>query len=221
MVYRAGAIFLALMLALVARAEDFTPSQSPEQSVLEGIEAVRTVVAKYSELDNDNGGDRSAFMEEVAEVLEPLVGYTVIVSRIMGDTLEQATPQQRLRFLNTFKRSMVRTYAGGLYNLGSFDVQLLDNQRTEEDTVRNTRVFLEVVSPQGQRYPMVQSLYYSQSADGWRMQNVIFNGINLGVTFRTQFEQLLRENNGDLDATIEAWEAMTEASFEEEEFSEE
>lgn len=212
---------LTLLLSFIVQAEDVTVSQSPEESVMEGIRAVQDVVAKYSAMSNNDERHREAFMEEVAGVLEPLVGYTVIVSRIMGDSLQQATPQQRQRFLATFKRSMVTTYAGGLYNLGNFDVYLLDDQRTEDDTVRNTRVYLEVVSPQGQRYPMVQSLYYSQAAEGWRMQNVIFNGINLGVTFRTQFQQLLRKNQGDLDATIAAWEGMTEQTFENESFIDE
>lgn len=214
---RLAALFgLTVMLTFWANAEDI--SQSPEESVMEGIRAIQQVVDKYSAMPNGGDQNREAFMEEVAGVLEPLVGYTVIVSRIMGDTLEQATPQQRQRFLATFKRSLVNTYAGGLYNLGSFEVRLLNDQKTEDDTVRNTRVYLEVVSPQGQRYPMVQSLYYSQAAEDWRMQNVIFNGINLGVTFRTQFQQLLRENQGDLDATIAAWEGMTAQTFEEEEF---
>lgn len=217
---RLAALFgLTLILAFWASAEEV--SQSPEESVMDGIRAIQEVVDKYSAMDNGSDQNREAFMEEVAGVLDPLVGYTVIVSRIMGDTLEQATPQQRQRFLATFKRSLVNTYAGGLYNLGSFEVRLLNDQKTEDDTVRNTRVHLEVVSPQGQRYPMVQSLYYSQAAEGWRMQNVIFNGINLGVTFRTQFQQLLRENQGDLDATIAAWEGMTAQTFEEEEFVDE
>lgn len=219
---RLAALFgLTLMFAFWAQAEEVNISQSPEESVMEGIRAIQAVVSKYSNAANGDAQNREAFMEEVAEVLEPLVGYTVIVSRIMGDTLQQATPQQRQRFLATFKRSMVNTYAGGLYNLGSFDVRLLNDQKTEEDTVRNTRVHLEVISPQGQRYPMVQSLYYSQAAEGWRMQNVIFNGINLGVTFRTQFQQLLRENQGVLDATITAWEGMTSQTFEEEAFIDE
>lgn len=217
----AALLGLTLMLSWLAQAEEVSPSQSPEESVLDGINAVQEVVAKYSAMPDSDDQNREAFMEEVAQVLEPLVGYTVIVSRIMGDTLKEATPQQRQRFLTTFKRSLVSTYAGGLYNLGSFEVRLQEDQKTEDDSVRNTRVYLEVESPQGQRYPMVQSLYYSQSSEGWRMQNVVFNGINLGVTFRTQFEQLLRENQGDLDATITAWEGMTAQSFEEEAFVEE
>lgn len=194
----------------------FTPDKSAEQSVIEGVREVLAVVEKYSE--DESSGGRQAYLGEVAEVLEPMIGYTVIVSRVMGDTLEQASREQKIRFLDVFKRSMVRTYAGGLYNFGSFEVNLLPSQDDKKDTVRNTRVYLEVVSPNGQRYPMVQSVYYSQADGRWKMQNVIVNGINLGVTFQKQFEQIYRENNGDLDATINEWEDNTRESFDTTEF---
>ena len=204
-----------LSLSATVMAETFTPSQSAEQSVIDGVEQVLSVVEKYSDGD---AGDRQAYLNEVSEVLEPLIGYTVIVSRIMGDTLQTATNEQKLRFLEVFKRSMINTYAGGLYNFGAFEVRLVDDQDNDDNTVRNTRVRLEAVSPQGQRYPMVQSVYYSQSSEGWKMQNVIFNGINLGVTFKTQFDQIYREQGGDLDATIDEWERITAESFEASQF---
>lgn len=208
----AVAVTLLTLAAGPALAEDdFTPSKPARESVIEGVQAVLEVVQEYS--GSESPGDRQAYLDEVSEVLEPLVGYTVIVSRIMGDALDEASREQKLRFLDVFKRSMVNTYAGGMYNFGSYEVRLVEGSDDEENTVRNTRVYLEVISPEGQRYPMVQSVYYSRQTDDWKMQNVIFNGINLGVTFKTQFEELYRKHNGDLDATIAAWEQMTEEAF--------
>ncbi|GGX70290.1 MlaC/ttg2D family ABC transporter substrate-binding protein [Saccharospirillum salsuginis] len=191
--------------------DDFTPGKPASESVIEGVQAVLDVVKTYS--GSEAPGDRQAYLEEVSEVLEPLVGYTVIVSRIMGDALDEASREQKVRFLNVFKRSMVNTYAGGMYNFGSYEVRLVEGPDDADNTVRNTRVHLEVISPEGQRYPMVQSVYYSRQTEDWKMQNVIFNGINLGVTFKTQFDELYRKHNGDLDATISAWEDMTEEAF--------
>jgi phospholipid transport system substrate-binding protein len=44
------------------------------------------------------------------------------------------------------------------------------------------------------------------------------NGVNLGVTFKAQFDQLYRDNDGNLDATIDEWERSTAASFDGEQF---
>lgn len=210
-------LMLAGILLAAGQVQAFTPSKPAGESVMDGVNAVLEVVKKYNQ--NGSEGDRQAYLEEVGEVLEPLIGYTVIVSRIMGpELLESSTREQKLRFLEVFKRSMINTYAGGLYNFGSFEVELLPSENESENTVRNTRVNLNVISPDGQEYPMVQSVYYSREADDWKMQNVIVNGVNLGVTFKSQFDQIYRDTGGDLDATIDEWERATAASFDEEQF---
>lgn len=214
---RAMRALLVVGLVVFSQAQAFTPSKPAGQSVMDGVNAVLEVVRKYT--DNGGDSDRQAYLDEVGEVLDPLIGYTVIVSRIMGQELLSSSSQaQKLRFLEVFKRSMINTYAGGLYNFGSFDVELLPSQNEGDNTVRNTRVNLNVVSPDGQEYPMTQSVYYSREADDWRMQNVIVNGVNLGVTFKSQFDQIYRDTGGDLDATIDEWERTTAETFEQEEF---
>ncbi|MEX1216596.1 phospholipid-binding protein MlaC [Saccharospirillum sp.] len=211
-----GFILVGVVLA-ASQAQAFTPSKPAGQSVMDGVNAVLEVVKKYNE--EGGGGDRQAYLAEVGGVLDPLIGYTVIVSRIMGnELLESSTQAQKVRFLQVFKRSMINTYAGGLYNFGSFEVELLPGENESENTVRNTRVNLNVISPDGQEYPMVQSVYYSREADDWRMQNVIVNGVNLGVTFKTQFDQIYRDTGGDLDATIDEWERTTAETFNEDQF---
>lgn len=189
----------------------FQPSRSADETVREGVQEVLAVVRKYA--GNEDADARERYLDEVSEILEPFIGYSVIARRVMGDAYNDATREQKIRFLDTFKRSMVNTYAGGIYAFGAYEVNLLPSQDDKKDTLRNTRVYMEVVAPEGPKYPLVQSVYYSQSSDDWKMQNAIFNGINLGVTFRTQFEQVYKEAGGDLDKAIEAWERITEDSY--------
>jgi phospholipid transport system substrate-binding protein len=200
------------MLSVIAtQSFAFQPSRSADETVREGVQEVLTVVRKYA--GNEDADAREQYLDEVSEILEPFIGYSVIARRVMGDAYNDATREQKIRFLDTFKRSMVNTYAGGIYAFGAYEVNLLPSQDDKKDTLRNTRVYMEVVSPEGPKYPLVQSVYYSQSSDDWKMQNAIFNGINLGVTFRTQFEQVYKEAGGDLDKAIEEWERITEDSY--------
>ncbi len=189
----------------------FQPAKSADESVRAGVQAVLSIVRKYS--GNEEESARQQYLNEVAEVLEPVIGYPVIARRVMGEAYNSATTEQKIRFLETFKRSMVNTYAGGIYAFGAYEVNVLPSQDDKKDTVKNTRVYMEVVSPEGPKYPLVQSVYYSQESEDWKMQNAIFNGINLGVTFRTQFEQIYKQTNGDLDKAIIEWERITEESY--------
>jgi phospholipid transport system substrate-binding protein len=195
----------------MSQAVAFQPAKSADESVRLGVEAILTTVRKYE--GNNDESTRQTYLDEVSEILEPVIGYSVIARRVMGDAYNNATKEQKIRFLDTFKRSMVNTYAGGIYAFGAYEVTLLPSQDDKKDTLRNTRVYMEVVSPEGPKYPLVQSVYYSKASGDWKMQNAIFNGINLGVTFRTQFEQIYKEAKGDLDKAIIEWERITEESY--------
>ncbi len=206
------------LFATSVGASDFQPSRSAEESVAAGVELVLSVVRKYE--GRDDAADRAAYLDEVSGVLEPVVGYAVIARRVMGDAYNHATREQKIRFLETFKRSLVNTYAGGLFSFGNYKVEVLPSQDDKKDTLKNTRVYLEVIDPKGPKYSMVHSVYYSKTVDDWKMQNAIFNGINLGVTFRTQFEQIYQKANGDLDLTIDEWERITDEAYRSTKFQE-
>jgi phospholipid transport system substrate-binding protein len=53
------------------------------------------------------------------------------------------------------------------------------------------------------------SLYQGKEGN-WLVENVIVNGLNLGSTFRTQFEQSAQQYGGDLDQVIANWSSEIE-----------
>ena len=50
------------------------------------------------------------------------------------------------------------------------------------------------------KYPISYKLRKSQ--DGWKIVNIIINGVNLGLTFRNQFQALAISNNDDIESTL-------------------
>ena len=46
------------------------------------------------------------------------------------------------------------------------------------------------------KYPISYKL--RRSDDGWKIVNIIINGVNLGLTFRNQFQALAISNNEDV-----------------------
>jgi len=200
-----------VLFLTITTASAFEPTRTAKESVEQGVENVLTVVRQYA--GNEDQDARAAYLVEVSAILEPVIGYSVIARRVMGEAYGLATREQKIRFLESFKRSMVKTYAGGIYAFGGYKVVMLPSQDDKKDTLKNSRVYMEVVSPDGQKYKLVQSVYYSKSADDWKMQNAIFNGVNLGVTFREQFEQIYEDSQGDLDKAIVEWERITDNAY--------
>jgi len=48
---------------------------------------------------------------------------------------------------------------------------------------------------------------FSIAADSvkWQVRNLIFSGVNLGLTYRNQFSELIRTRDGNIDAVIKDW----------------
>ena len=66
-------------------------------------------------------------------------------------------------------------------------------------------------NPQGQHgYQVLTPQQYVEGPGNWLVENVIVNGLNLGSTFRTQFEQSAQQYGGDLDQVIANWSSEIE-----------
>ena len=51
--------------------------------------------------------------------------------------------------------------------------------------------------------PLIYKL--RKSKDGWKIVNIIINGVNLGLTFRNQFQALAVSHNENISDTLRNW----------------
>lgn len=154
-------------------------------------------------------GRKDYFAENIEELealvddsLEDVADFRYIGASVMGRYFQNASPQQRSRFVDTFRQTLIDTYTKGLVTFDYRDIRVLDAQQASryED---QASVAMEVVAEDGSVYPVSYSLRLDD--DEWKVVNVIVNGINLGLTFRNQFDQAMRDNNRDYDAVIDGW----------------
>ncbi|MCJ8313261.1 MAG: ABC transporter substrate-binding protein [Saccharospirillaceae bacterium] len=204
--------FLALISfsAFTFSANEIRPA---EDAVEEGVNMVLSTIENTI---GDGGGieDQQAFIDTMIVKLKPVIGFQQIAKKVMGKHFKPATREQKIKFINAFTHSMVQTYAAGMVNFVGYDVKVVASRDNQKNTYRNTRIYLDVISPDGPKYPMVQSLYYSKRNEGWLIQNIEFNGINLGIMFANQFSQVMSDSDNDLDAAIEAWVKSTQDTYE-------
>ncbi|RUR28274.1 MlaC/ttg2D family ABC transporter substrate-binding protein [Vreelandella nanhaiensis] len=186
---------LALVLPLQAQAQ----SQTPEAMIRENVDALMGEIEGKKDYYANNIGELKALVDDS---LEDVADFRYIGASVMGNYFRNASPEQRSRFADVFRQTLIDTYARGLVTFDYKDLRVLDTQRSQryED---QASVDMEVVATNGQVYPVSYSLRLSNNQ--WRVVNVIVNGINLGLTFRNQFDQAMRENNRDYDAVIRGW----------------
>ncbi len=189
------AAVLLLLTAGLAQAE-----QDPRQLVEQTVERMtKRIDAERQKLNNDPQYARELVREELGD----LVDFKRITRVVMGDYFDQASRDQKYRFLEVFENSLVNTYASG--------VTLYDGQKMkvlplrEEDRRGNyARVRMEFSTNSGQVVPIFFTLFLDGGE--WRVVNVYVNGLDLSQIYKQQFAQSMQQHN-DMDVVIANWSA--------------
>lgn len=156
---------------------------------------------------NENRGlykkDPERFYTDIEASLEDFVDFRRIAARVMGRYARQASPEQRDAFVTKFKRSLFDSYAKALVEAKNFSITVQEATINPNNNDRAS-VQLEVQTESGNRYPVTYSMYRSEG-DHWMMENVIVEGVNIGLAFRDRFAQEMEENRNNVQAVIDSW----------------
>jgi phospholipid transport system substrate-binding protein len=197
---RLSAVLLVL-LPLTAVAADANP-----QAIIQN--ATNNLLARITKEKETLKKDPDALYRLVEENITPFMDVDGIARRVMGQYYRQATPAQRTEFARVFKESLIRTYAKGLTSY--------ENQKIEFKPFKpgpdphKAQVDVDVYGNTGQVYPVTFQVQ-QDNAGSWKVQNLILNGINLGLTFRNQFGAAVDSNQGSIDKAIAGWAPDTQA----------
>ncbi len=187
------------LLSLVSVSLAWGQGASPEQRVGEGIEALTEAFEAHKA---DYETDPAALYAALERTLDDYVDFRRISASVMGRYFRAASPEQRSAFVRVFRDSLVRTFGRGLmsFDYREFDLELRSRPMRNPN---QANVELDVLAANGQRFPVVFVL--EQIQEDWKIVNVVVNGINLGLTFRSQFEQAMEQNRRDFDRVIAQW----------------
>lgn len=185
----------ALMVPLQSQAQ----SQTPEAMIRDNVESLMSDLEGRKDYYANNLGELEALVDSN---LDQVADFRYIGASVMGNYFRNASPEQRRRFVDVFRQTLIDTYTRGLVTFDYDELRVLDAQQAQRYDDQAS-VAMEVVGNNGQVYPVSYSLRLSDGE--WRVVNVIVNGINLGLTFRNQFDQAMRDNNRDYDAVINGW----------------
>ena len=178
---------------------------APNQAAFELVqtttdELLQRIVAKREIYIQDN----QIFFDEIQDLLDPVIDFERIARRVMAKYYKSATVDQREKFVEVFKESLLKIYAKGLLEFDNQKVVVLDPPKNAEKRGDKQKVDIEVRDQGGAIFPISYSMYLDKT-NAWKMENVIVNGINIGLTYRNQFSRLMKENKNDIDLVITDW----------------
>ena len=186
---------LALLLAISVYAD------SDPKAVIEPLKIARDTfyrdVAKFKEgkLTEDE------LVERISEQFAPLINDRTVALRVMGRFARQATEAERDRFTDRLELSLVDAYARGLAAYGGEQLVLPE----QGVILKPGRALVEARLESRSRdvLPIQFALGFDKQK-GWMVENVVIAGINLGLTLRNQFADLVK-SAGSVSGAIDSW----------------
>ena len=182
-----------------------------ELLVSQGTNAVLEVIDDATAYVDE---DPERFFVAVEAVLNPVIDFPRFARSVMAAYYRDATLEQRQRFAEGFKWSLVRTYALALTEFSDGEVKIIPSERPPRRPDRAS--VKQEIRSSGEVYPVVYSLAFDEET-GWKVRNIIINGINMGLTYRNQFASAVQnpEYGGDMDQVIDGWVAALGGGYSE------
>jgi phospholipid transport system substrate-binding protein len=196
-------LFLFLFIFNNLLANEFIDNQDlrdPYNFIDSNAQKMVFVLTKNSELFET---DRETYEQKIKDIFEPMIDFRRVAASVMGKKYYLlATKEQRAQFVEIFKDSLLDTYAETLAQWGdsTISTQFQDDFSYKELKTVEVKQTLDTGSS---KYPISYKL--RKDKEDWKIINIIINGVNLGLTFRNQFQALAISNNEKIESTIDNW----------------
>ena len=192
---RCLATLLMLLVSFAANASWDEAREAVEQ-------ASASMMAVLENEDLKQPEQEELLINEIETILNPVVDFDYVSKRVMGKYFRRVNTQQQQEFSGVFKDTMVRTFAKSLVGFDIVRYEMAPQGKPSPKAEKQI-VSVHIYSALGQQYTLVY--YMLKQADGWKLVNVLVDGINLRLNFKNQFSDMVSRSGGDVKQVIADW----------------
>ena len=190
---------LAFFLGIVCLLSNPVSASDPHKFIDTKAQEMVAVIRNNQELF---AKDPELFKDKINIIFEPMVDFRRVGASVMGKKYYLASSkEQRLKFIESFRTSLLDTYSSTLAQWGDQKIMTIFPELTEFQKTEDVKQNLITSS---NTYPITYKVRRDKNGN-WLIINIIVNGVNLGLTFRNQFQALAKEHNGNIDELIKHW----------------
>ncbi len=174
----------------------------------DAVALVDRTAAQLIEAVQSSSTAPDSLVAEMGAVLDPVVDFTGIARGVMGKNhYGAATDDQRARFAGVFRDSLVDTLAQALSVFGDVTTNV---KAGKGDGVKRQSVLVNARTPDGNSFDVVFAM--GTVGAEWKVKNLTFDGVNMGLSFRNQFAASMTQRGNDIDAVIDNWAVLEEGN---------
>lgn len=181
---------LGLLLALACRAALAQQDLSPEALVRKVTDDVLETVKSDKALQ---AGDRKKALALAEQKVLPHVDFREATRLAVGRAWNTAHPEQQEKLVTEFRAMLVRIYSNAIdvYRGQTLKVQPVKMAPGATDvTVRN-----QYLSPG--RPPVAVEYAMRKTPEGWKIYDIVVENVSLVLTYRAEFDQVVRKSGVD------------------------
>lgn len=123
---------------------------------------------------------------------------------VLGRHWRRASDEERAEFQRLFEDYVVASYAQQLANYAG---ERLVIQRGQVKGERGALVSSQITRPQGD--PIQVEWRLRRAGEGWRIIDVVVEGISMAVTHRSEFSSVISSHGGRIDGLLEVLRGKT------------
>jgi phospholipid transport system substrate-binding protein len=187
-----AAIFSFLMVSVPVFAAD---EQSPEALVKQVTAEVLEALKSDKQLA---AGDRQRVLQLAEEKVLPHIDFEEATRLAVGRSWAQATPEQKKKLTAEFQKMLVRVYSNAIQPYEGQTIQVAPVRMKPgetEATVHNT-----FVRSGGKGVAFDYSM--RKTGQGWKIYDIVVEGVSLVLTYRSEFDNVVRQSG--IDGLIKA-----------------
>lgn len=179
-----------LALGFVAFTSVAFAEVGPDALVKITAEDVLAIVKKDKDIQ---AGDQAKIYALAEEKILPNFNFDRVSRIVLGKNWNSATKEQQEAFQKEFKTLLIRTYASALskYKNQTIDYKPLRAQPSDTEVSVKT----QINQPGGQPIEVDYSL--AKEADGWKVFDIVIEGVSLVTNYRGQFNNEIRQSGMD------------------------
>ena len=182
---------LALVFVLASTPAIAAEERGPEELVKQVTAEVLDAIKSDKKLAL---GDRSAALKLAEEKVLPHIDFEEATRLAVGRAWSQASPEQKKQLTTEFRRMLVRVYSSAIQPYGGQSIKVSPVRMRPGDTevtVHNSFVRQGGGKPVGFDYSM------RKTDQGWKIYDIVVEGVSLVLTYRSEFDNVVRQQGVD------------------------
>ena len=163
---------------------------SPEQLVQKVTNEVLAAIKSDKQLA---AGDKEKAVKLAEEKVLPYIDFEEATRLAVGRAWTRASPEQKKRLVSEFRNMLVRTYSNALGEYEGQTLKVLPSRkpdRADEQTVRTQ--FVRKGAP-----PLPIDFQMLKKDGGWKVYDIAVEGVSLVLTYRSEFDQVVKQSGID------------------------